>query len=95
LTVATAAAGIIIGVINLTGLAGKFTSLIFMLTNGHLLLALLLSAVICIILGMGMPTPSVYVLVAALVAPALLQLGIDLLPAHLFLIFFSALSASK
>lgn len=93
LTVATAAAGIIIGVINVTGLAGKFASLIFMVTGGHLLLTLLAGAVICILLGMGMPTPSVYVLVAALVAPALVELGVDVLTAHLFLIFFSALSA--
>ncbi len=93
LTVATAAAGIIIGVINLTGMAGKFTSLIFTLTGGSILLSLIVSAMICIVLGMGMPTPSVYVLVAALVAPALMQLGLELLPVHLFLVFFAALSA--
>lgn len=93
LTVATAAAGIIIGVINLTGMAGKFTSLIFTLTQGNVLGSLMVGAFICIILGMGMPTPSVYVLVAALVAPALLELKLQLLPTHLFLLFFSALSA--
>ncbi|MFZ7942845.1 MULTISPECIES: TRAP transporter permease [Bacillaceae] len=93
LTVACATAGIIIGVINLTGMAGKITSLIFTMTGGNLLLSLIVSAVICIILGMGMPTASVYVLVAALVSPALIQLGLDVLPTHLFLLFFSALSA--
>lgn len=93
LTVATAAAGIIIGVINLTGMAGKITALIFSMTGGNLILSLIAAAIICILLGMGMPTPSVYVLVAALIAPALIQLGLDVLPAHLFLIFFSALSA--
>lgn len=93
LTVATAAAGVIIGVINLTGMAGKFTALIFTLTGGNILGSLIVGAIICIILGMGMPTPSAYVLVAALVAPALTKLGIDLLPTHLFLIFFCALSA--
>ncbi|GAE27593.1 TRAP-type uncharacterized transport system [Halalkalibacter wakoensis JCM 9140] len=93
LTVATAAAGIIIGIINLTGLAGKFTSLIFALTGEAIFFSLIVGAFICILLGMGMPTPSAYVLVAALVAPAFIQLGIDLLPAHLFLVFFCALSA--
>ncbi|WP_017728764.1 TRAP transporter permease [Halalkalibacterium ligniniphilum] len=93
LTVATAAAGIIIGVINLTGLAGKFTSLIFTVTGEAIFLSLIVGAFICIILGMGMPTPSAYVLVATLVAPALLQLGLPLLQTHLFLLFFCALSA--
>lgn len=93
LTVATAAAGIIIGVINLTGLAGKFTSLIFAITGEAIFLSLIVSAFICILLGMGMPTPSAYVLVAALVAPALTQLGVELLQTHLFLLFFCALSA--
>lgn len=93
LTVATAAAGIIIGMINLTGLAGKFVSLIFSITNGNILFTLILAAVITIILGMGMPTPSVYILVAALVAPALIQLQLPVLQTHLFLVFFAALSA--
>lgn len=93
LTVATAAAGIIIGTINLTGMAGKFTSLIFTLTGGSIFFSLIVGAAICILLGMGMPTPSVYVLVAALVAPALLELGLEVLPTHLFLVFFCALSA--
>ncbi len=93
LTVATAAAGIIIGVINLTGMAGKFTSLIFAVTGGFALPSLMVGALICVILGMGMPTPSVYVLVAALVAPALMELGFELMATHLFLIFFCALSA--
>jgi TRAP transporter 4TM/12TM fusion protein len=93
LAVATAAAGIIIGVINLSGLAGKFTSLIFLLTGENIFLALVVGAIVCIILGMGMPTPSVYVLVAALVAPALIRLGLEVMPVHLFLVFFCALSA--
>lgn len=93
LTVATAAAGIIIGVINLTGLAGKFTSLIFAVTGEALFLSLIVGAFICVLLGMGMPTPSAYVLVATLVAPAFIQLGIPLLQTHLFLLFFCALSA--
>ncbi len=93
LAVATAAAGIIIGIINLTGLAGKFTSLIFTFTGESVFLSLFVGAVICVILGMGMPTPSAYILEAALVAPAFIQLGLDTLSSHLFLIFFCALSA--
>ncbi|MDM5196694.1 TRAP transporter fused permease subunit [Fictibacillus enclensis] len=93
LTVATAAAGVIEGVINMTGMAGKFTSLIFAVTGENILMALIVSALIVIMLGMSMPTTSIYVLAAALVAPALLQLGLDILPVHLFLVFYAALSS--
>jgi TRAP transporter 4TM/12TM fusion protein len=93
LVVATAAAGILIGAINLTGLAGKFTSLIFTVAGDSLLIVLIISAIISILLGMGMPTPGVYILTATLVAPAIIEAGVPTLPAHLFLIFFAAMSA--
>ena len=93
LAAAVAAAGLVIGAIDLTGLAGKFTYLIFSLTGGLLIPALLVAMLISVLLGMGMPTPAVYVMTAALVAPPLLALGVPLLEAHLFLVYFAAMSA--
>ena len=90
---ACAAAGLVVGGISLTGLAGKFSFLIFSLSDGHLLLSLLLAGALCILLGMGMPTPSAYILAAVLIGDVLTSLDVDLLPAHMFLLFFSALSA--
>lgn len=93
LAAAVAAAGIVIGAINLTGLAGKFTYLIFAITGGNLLPALIVAMLVSILLGMGMPTPAVYVTTAALVAPPLLDLGVPVLEAHMFLLYFAAMSA--
>jgi TRAP transporter 4TM/12TM fusion protein len=90
---ASAAAGLVIGGIMLTGLGGKFTSLVFAATGGQSLLCLMMVAVVCIILGMGMPIPAAYVLTATLAAPALLEAGFSLLTAHLFIVYFSAMSA--
>lgn len=93
LAAAVAAAGLVIGAINLTGLAGKFTYLIFLLSGGYLILALIAAMVISILLGMGMPTPAVYVMTSALVAPPLLALGVPMLETHMFLLYFAAMSA--
>ncbi|HSG63381.1 MAG TPA: TRAP transporter fused permease subunit, partial [Gammaproteobacteria bacterium] len=90
---ACAAAGLVVGGISLTGLAGKFSFLVFSLSNGHLLTSLALAAGLCILLGMGMPTPSAYILAAVMIGDVLTGLDVDLLPAHMFLLFFSALSA--
>lgn len=90
---AIAAAGIVIGAIDLTGLAGKFTYLIFSLTGGYLVPGLIVAMLISILLGMGMPTPAVYVMTATLVAPALLGMGVGLLEAHMFLLYFACMSA--
>lgn len=64
----SACAGIIVGVIMLTGLGTKFTSLISLWSGGHLMIALLLSAVVAIILGMGLPTVPAYIVMSSLVA---------------------------
>jgi TRAP transporter 4TM/12TM fusion protein len=93
LAAAVAAAGLVIGDIDLTGLAGKFTYLIFAVTGGSLVLALIMAMVISILLGMGMPTPAVYVMTAALVAPPLLDFGVPVLETHMFLLYFAAMSA--
>jgi TRAP transporter 4TM/12TM fusion protein len=88
-----AAAGIVIGVLNISGLGFGLTISLIHAAGGSLILLLVLAAVVCIILGMGMPTGAVYILVATLVAPALIQMKIDPMAAHLFLLYFGVLSA--
>jgi TRAP transporter 4TM/12TM fusion protein len=91
---AVAAAGVVIGAIEISALAGKFTLLINMIAGGLLIPTLLLSAVFLILLGMGMPTPAVYIMGAALLAPVLR--GVFNLPemqVHLFMLYFACLSA--
>jgi len=90
---ACAAAGLVVGGITMTGLAAKFTDLIFLFAGDHTLPSLVIAALIVILLGMGMPVPSVYVLGAVLIAPALVKLGVSTMAAHMFLIYFSAMSA--
>ena len=91
---AVAAAGVVIGAIEISALAGKFTLLINMVSGGLLVPTLLLSALFLILLGMGMPTPAVYIMGAALLAPVLR--GVFNLPemqVHLFMLYFACLSA--
>lgn len=88
----TAVAGFVIGVLQLSGLGFKFSLLLVTLAGGNALALLILTAVVCIILGMGMPTAIIYVMLAVLVGPALVQLGISPLGAHLFLFYFGMLS---
>jgi len=90
---ACASAGIIIGVITLTGIGLEFSSLVVTLSGGSLLVALLLTMLASLLLGMGLPTAAAYILVATLVAPALVDLGVNLLAAHLF-VFYSAMLSS-
>ncbi|MGD9829561.1 MAG: TRAP transporter permease [Hyphomicrobiaceae bacterium] len=90
---ACACAGIIIGVITLTGLGLKFSSLVLSLSAGNLFLALLLTMIASLILGMGLPTAAAYILVATLAAPALEQMGVNKLAAHLFVFYSAMLSA--
>lgn len=86
-------AGIIIGVITLTGIGIKFTDLVIILSKGNLFLALLLSMVVAIILGMGMPPSAAYIIEAVLVAPALVKLGVQPLAAHFFIFYYTVMSA--
>lgn len=93
-TGACAAAGLVIGGITMTGLASKFSFVAFALAGDSVVLALLLSAAVTIILGLGMPTPSAYVLAAVLVGPTLVNdYGFQELNAHLFLLYFAVMSA--
>jgi len=91
-SVTSACAGIIVAVIMLTGLGLKFTTIITTFSNGNLLLAMFFSAIVAIILGMGLPTVPAYIVMSSLVAPALIQMGASHLAAHMFVLYFSVLS---
>lgn len=90
---ATASAGILVGSFGITGLGGKFSGMLFEMAGQNLLPALLITMIICLILGMGMPTPSAYILTAVVAVPALVRLGIPTLSAHMFVLYFACLSA--
>lgn len=88
----TAVAGIIIGIIDFTGLGDRIASSIVSIGGEHLYLVLVLVAIVAIILGMGMPPVPAYVMQVGLTIPALVDLGIPLVVAHLFVFYFSGLS---
>ena len=88
-----AAAGIVIGMINLTGVGIKLSEFIIGASGQSLLAALFFAMLVCIILGMGLPTTAAYVLAASVVAPALIRLGTLPLAAHLFVFYFAIISA--
>lgn len=88
-----AAAGIIMGVIALTGIGLKFATLILGIAGTSVFLALLFSMGIAILLGMGMPTTAAYAVAASVVAPGLIRMGIDPLMAHFFVFYFACVSA--
>jgi TRAP transporter 4TM/12TM fusion protein len=89
---ACAAAGIFIAILNLTGLGFKLSSVIVSLSGGNLLIALLLTQATAVVLGTGLVTPAVYALLGVLVAPGLIKLGVAPMPAHMFILFVSALA---
>ena len=89
---ACAAAGIVVGVASLTGIGLRMSELIVVVSQGNLLVALILTALGSIVLGMGLPTTAAYVVLAALGAPALVELGVPLLGAHLFIFYFGCIS---
>lgn len=89
---ACACAGIVIGLIGLTGLGLKIATLIINLSGGKLLFALFLSMLTAILFGMGLPTTVSYLLCVAVLSPVLIRLGIDSLAANLFIFYFAALS---
>ena len=88
-----AAVGIVIGVMNLTGLGIRFASVVQALSQGSLFLSLLLMAVACLVLGMGMPTVPAYLVIVLVMGPAVQKLGLSTLQAHLFVVYFGVLSA--
>jgi TRAP transporter 4TM/12TM fusion protein len=90
---ACAAAGIIIGCVTITGLGIVFTQVVVGLANNMLPLALLLTAVAGIVLGMGMPTTPAYIVMVSLLVPALIKMGAPTPAAHMFAFYFAILSA--
>ena len=85
---ACAAAGIIIGSITMTGLGLKFSSLVIDASQGYLFLALPFTMIACLFLGMGVPTTAQYIIITSLVAPALVDMGVLAIAAHLFILYF-------
>jgi TRAP transporter 4TM/12TM fusion protein len=89
---ACAICGIVTGVITLTGIGLKLSDLILQLSGGQLLPTLLLTMVASIILGMGLPTTAKYIVLSAIAAPALVKLGVPLVGAHLFILYFGVIA---
>lgn len=81
--------GIVLAIVGLTGLGLKFSFLLTMITGGKVFIAILLVGLISLILGMGLPSGPAYVILAIMAGPALLQLGIPLMVAHMIMIWFS------
>ena len=92
ITSACATAGIIIGVINLTGMGGKFSAILLRLSGGYLPISLILTMIVAIILGMGMNITPVYILTASLAGPALIKAGLLPMAVHLFILYYAAMA---
>jgi TRAP transporter 4TM/12TM fusion protein len=90
---ACACAGIVIGTITLTGLGLSFTGVVLALSQNSLILALFLTMLAGILLGMGLPTTPAYIVQVALLVPAVVKLGVTVEAAHLFVLYFAVLSA--
>ena len=88
-----AAAGVIVGVIALTGVGTRFSSLLLGLADQNQVLALFFAMLVAIVLGMGMPTTAAYAVAASVIAPGLVQMGIPVLTAHFFIFYFAVMSA--
>ncbi|MDN3518234.1 TRAP transporter fused permease subunit [Aquisalimonas lutea] len=91
--VAVAAVGVIVGVMNATGLGLRFASAAQSLADGSLFLSLLLMALSCLILGMGMPTVPAYLIIILVMGPAVEALGVPTIAAHMFVVYFAVMSA--
>ncbi len=96
--VATAAAGIVVGTVTLTGIGQVMTEFVEFISGGNLMLVLLFTAMICIILGMGLPTTANYIVVSSLMAPVIVSLSaqagvvVPLIAVHLFVFYFGILA---
>ena len=85
--------GIIIGILNLTGLSVRFSEIVISLSSVNIFLALVATMVMLIVLGMGLPAVASYIIGASIAAPVLISIGIPNLTAHLFIFYFSCLSS--
>ena len=93
LVVIVGAVGIVIGVLNLTGVGLRFASLLSTLADQQLILSLALMAVACLLLGMGMPTVPAYLIIVLVMGPSLQKLGVSIVHTHMFVLYFGVLSA--
>lgn len=90
--VAVGSIGIVIAVVSLTGIAGNFGTLVAELAEGSLFAALAVTALACLVLGMGLPTLPAYLFIVLFVGPVVEQLGIPILLVHMFVLYFGVLS---
>ena len=88
-----AAAGIVAGVIGVTGVGGRFATMLLDVAGTSAFLAMVFAMLVAIILGMGVPTTAAYAIAAAVVAPGLIRIGVPPLSAHMFIFYFAILSA--
>ena len=93
IAVSCACAGIVVGVLDITGVGLKFVTIVTNLSMGFLPLTLFLVMVSCLVLGMGVPTAPAYIVVAMIAAPSLTQLGVEPVAAHMFVFYSALLSA--
>ncbi|WEN43593.1 C4-dicarboxylate TRAP transporter large permease protein DctM [Thauera sp. GDN1] len=98
IAIATATAGVIVGTVTLTGIGLAMTELVEVLSGGNLMIMLILVAVICLILGMGLPTTANYIVVSTLMAPVIVELGaqtgllVPLIAVHMFVFYFGLMA---
>lgn len=98
IAIATATAGIIVGTVTLTGIGAVMTDLVEVVSGGNLMLMLIMTAVISLILGMGLPTTANYIVVSALMAPVIVELGtqtgllVPLIAVHMFVFYFGIMA---
>ncbi|MCA1905168.1 MAG: TRAP transporter fused permease subunit [Desulfarculus sp.] len=89
---ACASAGLVIGIVSMTGIGVKFTQIVFDLSGNNLFLMLLMVMTACIVLGMGLPSTAAYVIAATVGAPALVSAGVQPLAANMFVFYFAIIS---
>ncbi|HRX14322.1 MAG TPA: TRAP transporter permease [Eubacteriales bacterium] len=90
--IACAAAGIVIGIVSMTGIGVKFTRIVFDLAGGNVFFMLVLIMVACLIMGMGLPSTAAYIIAATIGVPPLVEVGIPLLAANMFVFYFAIVS---
>ncbi|MBK9445429.1 MAG: TRAP transporter permease [Betaproteobacteria bacterium] len=90
--IACAIVGVIIGILTLTGAASSFAGYILRVGESSLFLSLLLTMLVCLVLGMGIPTIPNYIITSSIAAPALLQLGVPLIVSHMFVFYFGIMA---
>ncbi|WP_147803633.1 TRAP transporter permease [Alkalicoccus halolimnae] len=88
-----ACAGVIVGVIALTGVGMAFSSMLLTIADNNVLLAMIFAMLLSILLGMGMPTTAAYAIAASVVAPGLIQIGVEPIVAHMFVFYYAVISA--